>query len=47
MSTIINSMAELPWLSQAVTCMLIIFVMVDLVLVKFVFKWWNGLQTTS
>ena len=44
MSTIIKCISELPWLSQLVTTMLVVFVMSDLVMVKFVFRWWEGVR---
>lgn len=45
MSTIIKCISELPWLSQLVTMMLVVFVMSDLVMVKFVFRWWEGVRS--
>lgn len=45
MSTIIKCISELPWLSQLVTTMLVVFVMSDLVMVKFVFRWWEGVRS--
>ena len=44
MSTIIKCISELPWLSQLATMMLVVFVMSDLVIVKFVFRWWEGVR---